>query len=92
MVSNAFARSLGYGGSSAIKAKSITNGGGCCVNIPAASKASNGNLGAAKPIHKATYQNKAVSPGSGAKGNGGSISKAATTRDPLQTGGSRYAK
>jgi hypothetical protein len=81
MVSNAFARSLGYGGSSAIKAKSITNGGGCCDPASKASKASNGNLGAAKPIHKPTYKN-----------NGGSISKAATTRDPLQTGGSRYAK
>jgi hypothetical protein len=92
MVSNAFARSLGYGGSAKIQAKSITNGGGCCDPASKASKASNGNLGAAKPIHKATYQNKAVSPGSGAKGNGGSISKAATTRDPLQTGGSRYAK
>jgi hypothetical protein len=92
MVSNAFARSLGYGGSSAIKAKSITNGGGCCDPASKASKASNGSLGAATVPHKKTLQNSAVTPGSGAKGHGGSVDKKATTKDTLQTGGSKHAK
>jgi hypothetical protein len=92
VVSNAFAKSIGLGGSAAIKAKSITNGGGCCVPASKASKASNGNLGATPVPAKKTLQNSVVSPGSGAKGHGGSVDKKATTKDPLQTGGSRHAK
>jgi hypothetical protein len=92
MASNAFAKSLGYGGSAKIQAKSITNGGGCCDPASKASKASNGSLGAATVPHKKTLQNSAVTPGSGAKGHGGSVDKKATTKDTLQTGGSRYAK
>jgi hypothetical protein len=92
MVSNMFAKSLGYGGSSAIKAKSITNGGGKSAPASKASIASNGDLCAAKPIHKKTYQNRVVNAGTGAKGNGGGINKPSTTRDPNQVGGSRYAK
>lgn len=92
MVSNLFAKSLGYGGSAKIRAKSIINGGGCCDPASKASKASNGDLGAAKPIHKTTYQNRPVTPGAAAKGHGGSVDKKATTKDPLQKGGSRHAK
>jgi hypothetical protein len=93
MVSNAFARSLGYGGSKPVKTKSsIQAGGGCCEPASKASKASNGSLGAATVPHKKTLQNSAVTPGSGAKGHGGSVDKKATTKDTLQTGGSRYAK
>jgi hypothetical protein len=47
MVSNTFARSLGYGGSSAIKGKSISEGGGKAETIAKKEVASNGNLGSA---------------------------------------------
>ena len=50
MVSNTFAKSLGYGGSAKIQAKSIINGGGCYDPASKASKASNGSLGATKPV------------------------------------------
>jgi hypothetical protein len=93
MVSNNLARSLGYGGSKPVKTKSsIQAGGGNHEPASNASKASNGDLCAASNPHKATYQNKAVTPGSGAKGHGGSIDKKATNKDPQQTGGSKHGK
>ena len=88
-----FNRSLGYGGSNPVKTKSsIQAGGGNPDPASKASKASNGSLCAASNPHKATYQNKVVTPGSGAKGHGGSVDKKATTKDPQQTGGSRHGK
>jgi hypothetical protein len=90
MVSNMFAKSLGYGGSSAIKAKSIVNGGGR-YSKPDHS----GDQDAAKvsmPPQRKGYQERAVSTGSGTKGNGGSVDCKATNKDTLQTGGSRYGK
>jgi hypothetical protein len=90
MVSNTFAKSLGYGGSGAIKARSTQDGGGTSRK-PADNK-SNGDLCAVKPGTAKTYQNRAVTPGTGAKGHGGSVDKKATTKDPLQKGGSRHAK
>jgi hypothetical protein len=86
MVSNMFAKSLGYGGSAKVKTtSSIQAGGGNSDPASKASKASNGDLCAAKPIHKKTYQNRAVTPGSDAKGHGGSVSKAKTIADPQET-------
>jgi hypothetical protein len=90
MVSNTFAKSLGYGGSSAIKAKSIVNGGGR-YSKPDHS----GDQDAAKvsmPKQRKGFQEGDVTTGSGAKGNGGSVDRKATNKDPQQTGGSRYAK
>jgi hypothetical protein len=93
MVSNNLARSLGYGGSKPVKTKSsIQAGGGNHDPASKASKTSNGDLCAAKNPHRATPQNKVVTPGSGAKGHGGSVDKKATTKDSLQKGGSRHAK
>jgi hypothetical protein len=93
MVSNNLARSLGYGGSKPVKTNSsIQAGGGNPDPATKASKTSNGALCAASNPHRATPQNKVVTPGSGAKGHSGSVSKAATIRDPQQTGGSRHGK
>src|SRR5271169_4497793 len=81
-----FNRSLGYGGSKPVKTKSsIQAGGGCCEPASAASKKSNGDLCAATVPHKKTLQNSAVTPGSGAKGHGGNVSKAKTIADPQET-------
>jgi hypothetical protein len=90
MVSNMFAKSLGYGGSAKIKAKSIVNGGGR-YDQPDRS----GDQNAAKvgmPNQRKGFQDRDVTTGSGAKGNGGSINRKATNKDPQQTGGSRYGK
>ena len=76
MVSNLFAKSLGYGGSAKIQAKSIINGGGCCDPASKASKASNGDLGAhADPTKKTLSEYRRSLPAAGAKGHGGSVDK-----------------
>lgn len=87
MVSNTFAKSLGYGGSAKIQAKSITNGGGCYYK-PDHSGDQN-DAKATMPNQRRGFQERVVNPGSGAKGNGGSINKAPTIRDPLQKGAKR---
>lgn len=94
MVSSMFAKSIGMGGSKAIKTRSIPQNAGMAVRISPMEKSSNGALGAAKPIHKTTHQNMVVNAGTGSKGNGGNVDRKATIMDPLQMkkGGSRYAK
>ena len=85
MVSNTFAKSIGLGGSARIKGKSISNGGGC--HCKPDHSGDQGSLKAARPGTERTYHHRPVNPGSGAKGNGGSIQKSPTVRDPLQKGG-----
>jgi hypothetical protein len=89
VVSTNYLKSIGHPAASApVKNKSVHRiACGSPVSISKTETASNGKLGAAKPGTEKTYQNRAVNPGSGAKGHGGSISKAATIRDPLQKGG-----
>ena len=87
MISNAFAKSIGLGGSKAIKANSITQGAGCRY-----APDHSGDQDEAKvsmPNQRRGFQERAVNSGSGAKGNGGSIDKAPTIRDPLRKGGKR---
>ena len=95
MVSNNLARSLGYGDSKPVKTKSSIQAGAGYSGTPLRRprrRPSNGDLCAASNPHRATPQNKVVTPGSGAKGHGGSVDKKATTKDPQQTGGSRHGK
>jgi hypothetical protein len=72
------------------KAKSIQEGGGS-FNKPD----HRGDQDAAKvsmPKQRPGFQERDVASGSGAKGNGSSVNCWATTKDPNQKGGSRYAK
>jgi hypothetical protein len=91
MVSNMFAKSLGYGGSAPVKTKASIVAGGGRYSKPDHS----GDQDAAKvsmPKQRPGFQERDVTTGSGAKGNGGSVNCWATTKDPNQKGGSRYGK
>jgi hypothetical protein len=91
MMFNRFKKgSIGYGGSDAVKAKSINLNGGKYEKPNHA-----GDQDAAlvsMPKQRRGYQEGDVTTGSGAKGHGGSVKQSATTKDTLQSGGSRYAK
>jgi hypothetical protein len=87
VVSNAFAKSIGLGGSKAIRAKSITQGAGCRYAPDHSGDQNDAKV--SMPNQRRGFQERVVNPGSGAKGSGGSINKAPTIRDPLQKGGKR---
>jgi hypothetical protein len=88
VVSNAFAKSIGLGGSKAIRAKSITQGAGCRY-----APDHSGDQNDAKVISCAAFRKGRSIPAAGpTKGHGGNVDKRATTKDPLQKGGSRYAE
>jgi hypothetical protein len=90
VVSNTFAKSIGLSGSKAIKGKSITEGGGCHYKPDHSGDQDDAKV--SMPNQRRGFQEKAVNSGSGAKGQGGNVDKPSTTRDPLQRGGSKYAK
>jgi hypothetical protein len=90
VVSNAFAKSIGLGGSKAIRAKSITQGAGCRYAPDHSGDQNDAKV--SMPNQRRGFQERAVNTGSGAKGHGGNVDKRATTKDPLQKGGSRYAE
>lgn len=79
MVSNTFAKSLGYGGSKPIKSKSISTGGGHFSEPDHSGDQNDAKV--SMPTQRRGFQEKGVS----ASG----VNQRPTTRDPQQKGGKR---